>query len=135
MLDIKKRIFIILLGIILVGIGYHLTKQNDTIKDRCTEKTTGRVAEVSEEKKKNGDVLYYPIIEYTVNGMTHKQRTKTSENPLIHSVGQYVEINYNPKNVTEIRIATESNSRVIAIVFIIIGGMLVLIGLVSRGIK
>lgn len=134
MVDIKKRLLVIVIGVAFILIGVYLLKSENTTREKCTVKVEGRVIELKEEKDSDGNPIYYPIIEYEADGMKRRATGKTGQNPPKYGLGQEFEIYYNPNRVTEIRIEDDDTiNTALPVILIVIGGVAALIGVISKG--
>ena len=124
--EIFTGVLLLALGIIFIIAGIFVMKQGDSMKQRCTEKTTGTVVELISERDHSSDgisYVYYPVIQYQVGDRTISQKSRSGQNPPQYSVGQQVEVYYNPNNVEEFFIEGDSTTQFIGIIFIGLGSI------------
>ena len=125
------RKFMIILGLILIGIGAFMIIYQISKVKRCSEEITGIVVEVIEEKRENDSesreaysYYYFPVIEYqvenqTLNGRYGKWLGVANKNT--YHVGEKVEISYNPNNPTEFIVIGDDAMNIIGTGFLIAG--------------
>ena len=132
-----KKIFVILVGLLFVGIGiYSLISDKEKAK-RCTQETSGTIVELKKETSEDSDghteYVYYPIIRYTAKGNTITKKSNIgSSNYSKYRVNEKVTIFYNPNKVEEFMIEGENGSKFIAIVFISLGSLVTIVILIKR---
>lgn len=134
-----RKLLVILMGIVFVGIGiYLLVKGNDMAK-RCTAETKGTVVEVIEEVEENNDsdghsysYTYYPVIEFKAGEETVNKKYSTGYgNRNKYSVGDQIDILYDPNKPTDYLIKGDKTSNMLGIIFIVAGAVVTLIGVVK----
>jgi len=98
-------------------------------KRRCTEVTTGVISDVKEFVRRRHNYVtreYIPTVTYTVNGEEYSKIYTKAYHSGTYTVGQTVEIMYNPSKPAEINKKGMSNKT--DIVMLIIGIAIGLIG-------
>lgn len=149
-----KKIFVILTGLLFVGIGIFLLVNGNAKNKRCTVETIGTVTEIKEDRStdSNGDYTYtyYPIITYEVgekvitkqsnigtamgsNLRLNKHVSISSEHSK-YSVNDKIDILYNPDNVEEfiIKGETTNSTNFIGIISIVLGSLAAILGVIRR---
>ena len=133
----KNLIFVgilfLLVGVIFVIVGIVAINQGNGLRNRCTEETIGTVVEVIRESHYSSTDntytdTYYPVIEYQVGDLTISHKSSFGQYPPKYTVGQQVEIYYNPNNVEEYIIKGDSTSNIVGIMSIALGSIAVLVG-------
>lgn len=143
----KKKLFVILIGILSIAVGAFLLIRGNDMAKRCTTGTTGTVVEIIEEKEENREAedsgatvydtyicTYYPVIEYKAGDKTISQKYYTGYgNENKYKVGDKVDILYDPNKTEDYLIkGDEKTSSIIGIVFIVVGVLVTLIGLIKK---
>ena len=74
---------------------------------------------------------YYPILEYQINDRTISGQSHTGSTSQIYNLNDKIDILYNPSNEEEF-IIRENNSNIFAILAIIIGLSIFIIGIIKK---
>ena len=96
---------------------------------RCTAMVQGTITEVKEKISRREEVVsreYIPTVKYTVAGVEYSKKFTKAYNADVYTVGQSVNIMYNPNKPAEINKVGASNK-----MDFILMGVGVLIGLVG----
>ena len=130
---ISTGMLFLLVGIVFIVVGVLVMIQGDSLKQRCTEQALGTVVEVICESsystiEETYTYTYYPVIEFQVGDRTISQKSSFGQDPPKYTVGQQVEIYYNPNNVEEYFIKGDSTPQYLGIVFIGLGSLAALVG-------
>ena len=131
-----KKIFIILFGLIFVGVGaFMLIKGNDLAK-RCTASAEGTVIEIITEDSTDSDgfttYTYYPVIQYTVDGKTVSKKSSSGSNPSKYNVNDKVDVLYDPNKVEDYIIKGDKTTSFFGIIFIVAGIAVAIIGVIKH---
>ena len=125
-IEINKygKFIALVLGLVLIGAGIFMYFRSNELVRVCTEKATATVVSMREDFEATTDTegtryIYYPVIEYKVNENTVKGELGSGSNPPAYSIGDTVEILYNPGKTEEFIVAGENQS----ITWIIFGGL------------
>jgi len=125
-IEINKygKFIALVLGLVLIGAGIFMYFRSNELVRVCTEKATATVVSMREEFEATTDTegiryIYYPVIEYKVNENTVKGELGSGSNPPAYSIGDTIEILYNPGKTEEFIVAGENQS----ITWIIFGGL------------
>ena len=105
-------------------------------KQRCTAVVTGTISEVKEKVSRRNDVPtreYIPTVVYTVNGVEYSKPFTKAYNAATYTVGQKVEVMYNPNKPVEINKKGTSNKA--DVVILCIGVLIAIIGAVLLAIS
>lgn len=98
----------ILVSIVCVGMGIFILVSYAHAQKTQTAQTTATVVRVDSEMETDSDGydtrMYYPVVEYTVNGQRYEERIPDSgtSNSTTYKEGQTVEIKYNPDKPEEL---------------------------------
>ena len=98
----------ILVSIVCVGMGIFILVSYAHAQKTQTAQTTATVVRVDSEMETDSDGdytrMYYPVVEYTVNGQSYEERIPDSgtSNSTTYKEGQTVEIKYNPDKPEEL---------------------------------
>lgn len=116
-------------GAISIGLKRYWTK----LKRVCTASASAVVIDIQEQiERTDGRIskLYYPILEYWIDGKQVINRSSVGSYPCKYEMGQEVNIQYNPNKVKEIIMKEDDGLRVIAKVFGIIASILGVVGVI-----
>ena len=96
---------------------------------RCSVQTTGVI--VGHEQSYHGSAKYYPVIQYTADGQTYKQKSDSSSNIRL-GTGNQIKVKYNPNNPSEFTIGMDYWLFPLAIIIMIgsVIAMLALLGII-----
>ena len=103
-----KRIIWILVSIVCVGMGIFILVSYVHAQKTQTAQTTATIIRVDSEMETDSDGfntrMYYPVVEYTVNGQDYEKRLPDSgtSDSTTYKEGQTVEIKYNPDKPEEL---------------------------------
>ena len=131
-----KKIFIILFGLIFIGVGvFMLIKDNDLAK-RCTASEEGTVVEIITEDSTDDDgftqYTYYPVIQYTVDGKTVSKKSSSGSNPSKYNVNDKVDILYDPNKVEDYIIKGDKTTSFLGVIFVVAGIAVAIIGVIKH---
>ena len=147
-----KRIIFVLVGLLFVGVGIWTLKSGNELAKRCTQKTTGTVVEIIEEKSIDSEghnkYKYYPVIRYQVgnkvitkkgnSGFSNNTRVNIADGIVLSSshskykVNDSVEILYNPDNVEEFIIKGDRSTNLAGIIPIVLGSLAAILGIFKK---
>ena len=97
-----KRIIWILVSIVCFGMGIFILVSYANAQKTQTAQATATVVRVDSQLETDSDGydtrMYYPVVEYTVNGQSYEERLPDSgtSNSTTYKEGQTIEIQYNP---------------------------------------
>ena len=123
----------IIVGVIFLGLGIFMYIKNDHLVKNCTVETEAIVVDMKEDISSDNDTtsfMYYPIIEYQVNGNTIRSVMDKGSSIPTYNVNDKIIILYNPNNTKEYLVKGDSSSNVFSIIFIVLG-----VGVTGLGIK
>lgn len=130
-----KRLVVILIGIMAIVLGIFVMISGSRLAKVCTAETTGTVVGILREEETDSEgyinVVYTPQIEFKVGEQLVTIRGNGSSNASDHTVGEQVEIMYNPDNVNEHMIKGDNSSSIGGIVWIVLGVVILLVGVIK----
>lgn len=95
-LKIIKYTFTIIGTLMLIGSFFILKNTNDFLKTSISSQ--GTVIDMSRSNSSDNSTTYAPVVEFVdKKGHSYEFRSSTSSNPPSYSIGEQVEIYYNPK--------------------------------------
>ena len=133
-MDSKKTlifagVMFLLVGLIFVAVGIFVLKQDECLQQRCTEETIGTVVDIIVETHYDSEDgfehTYYPVIEYKVGDRTITKKSNIGQGSSKYTVGQQIEICYNPNDVEEFIIKGDTSSDLMGKLFIALGSVAV----------
>lgn len=113
---------LLITGVIFTGASYVMMKRDHI--DASWKNTPGHIVDVNVDL--HDDAPYTAIYEYEIDGETHRVRSfvSSSSRPSIGSLGK---IAYNPENPAESKVVEKLSTRLMFMIFPIIGiGLLIL---------
>ena len=118
-----KRLIIVLLGLIVIGFGVFILINGSRLAKVCTAETTGTVVGILREEEIDSEgytsIVYTPQIEYKVGEQLVSTKGNGSSNASDHSVGEQIQIMYNPENVEEHMIKGDNSSKIGGIIWLV----------------
>ena len=123
----------LIVGIIFIGVGCFLFFRNEQLTKNCTEEIESKVVEIKEELNTDSegiDYMYYPILEFDYKGETVQVKMNSGSSSPSHNIGDKVIILYNPNNYKEFIVKGDSSSSIFSIVFMAIGTLVAIYGVV-----
>ena len=130
-----KRLIMIIIGFIAIGLGVFFIVSGNNLKKVCTEEATGTIVGILREEETDSDgytsIVYTPQIEYKVGEQSVTIRGNGSSNASNHIVGEQIEIMYNPNKVEEYMIKGDNSSNIGGIIWIVLGTVALLAGVVK----
>lgn len=128
-----KRLLILIMGIVTIGLGIFIIVSGNKLAQVCTEETTGTVVGILREEETDSEgftsIVYIPQIEYKVGEQLVTAKGNGSSNASDHKVGEEIQIMYNPNNVEEHIIKGDNSSMVGGIIWIVLGAIILLVGI------
>lgn len=103
-----KRLIWILVSFVCFGMGIFILVSYVHAQKTQTAHMTAAIVRVDSEVETDSDGydtrMYYPVVEYTVNGQSYEKRLPDSgtSNSTTYKEGQTVEIQYNPDKPEEL---------------------------------
>ena len=133
-----KKIFVILFGLIFVGIGAFMLIKGNNLAKRCTASTEGIVVEIISEESTDTEndgfkqYTYYPVIQYTVEGKTVSKKSSSGSNPSKYNVNDKVDILYDPNKVEDYIIEGDKDASFLGVIFVVAGIAVAIIGVIKH---
>jgi hypothetical protein len=121
-------------AVIGLGIAYFgWTLRADTLEFvNSAESAVGSVVEVEAKRDSDGDILYYPIFEFTTAGGEEIQfRSNSGANPPSHKEGDEVEVLYDPYQPLDARENSFSGLWMLSTILLAFGGIFALAGVLG----
>ena len=119
-----QKIIGVIVGIILIAAGIFLYIKNEHLAKVCTKEAEALVVDMKQDMQsdENGiTYMYYPIIEYEVNGSKVKSTFENGSSTPAYAINTKLTILYNPDKVEEFIVKGEGNNQIFSIVFIALG--------------
>ena len=131
-----KKIFVILFGLIFIGVGVFMLIKGNNLAKRCTASAEGTVIEIIAEDSTDDDgfttYTYYPVIKYTVEGKTVSKRSSSGSNPSKYNVNDKVGILYDPNKVEDYIIEGDKTTNFLGVIFVVAGIAVAIIGVIKH---
>lgn len=120
-----------LVGGIFIGIGYFLKKRQKTKEERCTSQVWGTIMEIVHHRSThNKGVSYFPVYEYNTGFEKVTVESHVGSSRLPYQVGNHVKVYYDPSNVRCSYIGGDKTNSFVSTVFIAMGSLFMVIGIV-----
>lgn len=131
-----RKIGIIIFGLIFVIVGIFIFIKEKEQTKRCTEEIVGIVTEIKDDTSidEDGNLThtYYPIIQYTAGDRIITKQSSSGSSSSIYHFNDKVDILYNPNNVEEFIIKGDKTSNILGIVFIVLGSIVCILGVIKE---
>ncbi len=136
-------LFIILIGIGIILLGYFFHKKHKDLERTCTMQTTGEVIQMDRREETHTETdddghrttrtttTYYPVFQYAVNGRSIQKTSSTGTGRPRFSEGQSITILYDPENPERYFVAEDKAAGRFGIYFMAFGAVVFIIGIVS----
>ena len=123
-------IYIILFGLVFYGIGFGLGYQQRSLIRQGVE-APGEVVSFVQSCDDDG-CTYAPVVRFqTQDGRNVSYESSFSSSPPAYDVGEIVQVFYSPENPE--KAAIKGEGRVLRVIFMIVGGLIIIFGLSSFG--
>jgi len=123
-------VLIILFGLVFFGIGAGLSYKHFNLQLNG-EQTQGQVIGLSEQCDDDG-CAYAPVVSFeTRDGSTIYYRSSYASSPPAYDVGESVTVFFDPENPE--KAAVKGEGSVFRVIFITIGGVIIIFGLYTFG--
>lgn len=129
-----KKFGAIIIGFIFVAVGVFLYFNNQRLSKVCTRETMATVVDMKEDFEIDEGVtryMYYPVIEYMADNEMIEETMKSGSSTPAYRIGEEINILYNPNKVTEFIVKGDTSSNIMSIIFVALGGVLVVLGIVT----
>ena len=127
MQNIMQRFGVALIGILFIAVGAFLFVRNNDLVKKCTEETEATVIgmdqELSTDSDNNNTYMFYPILEYKVDGEIVQSKMIDGSNTPDYKLGDKITILFNPKKTSEFIIKGDISSSIMSYVFMGIGAI------------
>ena len=124
-----------IIGLIFFLGGLFLVALSILKKKKCTSTVQGKVIDIVKEwntsntstddfhgYRRNDEIMFYPVFEYSVNDTVYVKKSSSGSSSCPYSIGQEVEIHYNPQNPHQYYVKLETLVRtLLGIIFSAIG--------------
>lgn len=125
-----------IVGVILFVVGIVTLNKRKKKEINCIEKTYGKVVDIVSHQSYDSDtkytsISYYPVFEYSIGGNKFVKRHTFGTSQPKYSIGQAVEVYYNPKDYNEYYIAGDTSSKKIPVILTLVGIAAIIIAIVS----
>ena len=113
------------IGVFLLLLGAFHGWKLRSLSRHCTAYGTGKVLGFV-EKKMRSNTLYFPVIEFTVDGKTYRSQSTFGDNEWEFEAGYVTDFRYNPDNPNDVYLynSREIRYRYISTACILIGGLI-----------
>ena len=118
-------------GFIFLIVGLIITNSRKKKEIKCTSQTTGIVKDIVRHRSySNGTYssTLHPVFEYTIGNQTFVKESSYGSSFTKYSIGQEVEIFYNPQNYHEYYVPGDNIPKVLGTLFTILGIIVMLLG-------
>lgn len=120
-------ILFLLIGVAFVAAGVVGWKVSSAKESHCDATAIATVVDMIEGETEDGYV-YYPVLQYMVNGQEYKGRYSIGSYPPAFEIGGKTRIMYNSEDPWEFIVKGDSTPIILVIVFSILGVAMVLVG-------
>jgi hypothetical protein len=122
-------VFIIGLILLLLGLAnFYATRNFIKVARRANGKVVGLELHESRSRRGSSRMSYYPVVEFAINGAEKVFESKSGSNPAAYSVGDGVEVLYDPVNISDARINSFSSLWFAGTIFVSAGLFFSLVG-------
>ena len=115
-------------GIVFLIAGIVMKNNSQKIRERCTQKTIGKVIDIAKIEMDRYDYTWVPIFEYMVGERKFKKESRYGGVQNKYKIGQEIEVYYNPENPNDSYIGKEEGKST-GFFAIIIGATVIGIGI------
>ena len=130
-----KRLIMPIFGIIAIGLGIFVLISDSRLEKVCTSETTGTVVGILRDEEIDTEgytsIVYSPQIEYKAGEKLVTFKGNGSSNASDYTIGEQIQIMYNPENIEEHIIKGDNSSKIGSIIWIVLGAVLLIVGLVK----
>jgi hypothetical protein len=125
----------ILVGAIFLIIGIAMFNNRKKKERNCILMTHGKVTDMVRRKSYNRDGEYtlswYPVIEYNVGELKFTKESPYGSYQPKYTIGQDIEVYYNPEDYDEYYIAGDSLPKTLATILTVVGIVAISIAIIS----
>ena len=129
-----KKFGAIIVGVIFIAVGAFLYFNNQRLTKVCTVEAVATVVDMKEDYEVDEGVTrytYYPVIEYKAGDRMVEETMKSGSSTPAYRLGDKITILYNPQKTTEFIIKGDKSSNIFSIVFMALGGVLIVAGIIT----
>ena len=128
-----QKFLALIIGVVFLGLGIFMYVKNDNLIKNCTTETTATVVDMKQELSSDTDsttsYMYYPIIEYVVDGNTIRTQIDSGSSSPKYNINEKITILYNPNKVKEFIVKGEKTLSIFSIVFMALGALISVYGI------
>ena len=130
-----KKLFIILMGIVFVGVGIFMIVRGNDLAKRCTTETTAKVVSIETEESTDSDghytYTYYPVFEFNAGEKTITQKGSTGSSRAQYKIGDSVELLYDANKPEDFIVKGDKTSNILGIIFVVAGVFVTGVGVIK----
>ena len=120
-----QRYIAVIVGIIMIALGGFLFYRNSNLTKNCTVDAKATVVDMKQELSTDSDststYIYYPILEYQVDGKTIRVTMDSGSSRPAYNINETITILYNPNNSKEFIVKGDNSSFIMSIAFTVFG--------------
>lgn len=121
------------IGIIFLVVGIVMISNWKKKEVNCTAVTSGKVIDIAKHESNDMDngytVSWYPVFEYNIGEQKFRKESAYGESRSKYTIGQNVEIYYNPENYNEYYVPEITIPKKLSIIFIVAGTAAIMISI------
>lgn len=126
----------VIVGSIFFIIGIVMLQNKKKKQINCTSKTYGKIKDIVRHESYNSNdggytYTWHPIFEYNIGELKFIKESSYGSSKSKYAIGQEIEVYYNPKDYNDYYIAGENTSKILGIIFFIVGVIAINIALFS----
>ena len=124
-----------LVGVIFLIIGIVMLKNRKKKEIKCTSMTYGKITDIVKHNDPSTDDVYspgwYPVFEYNIGEQKFIREYHYGSHQTRYTIGQDVEVYYNPEDYNEYYIGGDTLPKKFAIVLTLVGIVAIFIAIIS----
>ena len=120
----------LLIGVVFLSVAIGVGVYDRNKQDRCSETTKAQVVDIAVKRGDDGGLLYAPVFGYAVDGQEYINQQSIYSNPCGYSVGEDVELSYNPNDPQEFYVEGDSALNLLIYIFGGIGAVFLVTGII-----
>ena len=122
------------IGLALIILGYSMDVRSEDLEKQCTETADAVIVEIRSSSKNGSNTkrtTYTPIVEYKVGSKTYTHKVTNPGKKNTFSVGEIIEIHYDPDDPKTAYVDREATgSSIFSVVMYICGAIIMVFGVV-----
>ena len=125
---------VIFVGMVFLIVGIIRQVSYSILQRDCVAPTYGTVTDIYERVNgtdKDETVIYYPVYEYVAGDQVYTSQSDVGSNIIRYDIGQQVPVMYDPNNPERYYIVGDKVNERFGIIFICIGGVLAILGVLG----